>query len=234
MFSVPLESSPVSAAGRCLPVDDLQLLPNAGRYHVIVADPPWRFDVRNRATGLGRSADRHYSTMTLDEINTLPVGEIAGPDCWLMLWTTGPHLPQALKVMHSWGFRYSALGFVWVKLRRGYRPDLLGIRSSDLAMGLGYTTRKASEPCLLGRRGNPRRLRNDVRDVILAPVREQSRKPNEFYERVEQFAPGPRLDLFARERRPGWDAWGNELDKFESHRLKQKECQNDPLDAKDG
>jgi len=104
---------------------------------------------------------------------------------------------------------------VWVKLRRGYRRDLLGIQPSDVAMGLGYTTRKASEPCLLGRRGKPRRLRNDVRDVIHASVREHSRKPDEFYERVEQFAPGPYLDLFARERRQGWDAWGNERDKFD-------------------
>jgi N6-adenosine-specific RNA methylase IME4 len=147
--------------------------------------------------------------MTLADIKALPVGKIAGPDCWLMLWTTGPHLPQALEVMDAWGFRYSSVGFVWVKLRRGYRQSLLGILPSDIAMGLGFTTRKACEPCLLGRRSNPRRLRNDVRDVIHAPVREHSRKPDEFYERVEQFAPGPYLNLFARERRQGWDAWGN-------------------------
>src|SRR5262249_25488256 len=137
-------------------------LPYAGAYGVIVADPPWRFDVRNRATGLGRSADQHYSTMTLADIKALPVGKIAGPDCWLMLWQTGPPLPQALEGMDAWGFRYSSMGFVWVKLRRGYRPDLFGMLPSDIAMGLGYTTRKACEPCLLGRRGNPRRLRNDV------------------------------------------------------------------------
>jgi N6-adenosine-specific RNA methylase IME4 len=153
--------------------------------------------------------------MTLADIKALPVGQIAGPDCWLLLWTTGPHLPQAFEVMKAWGFRYSSFGFVWVKLRRSYRQDRLGILPSDIAMGLGYTTRKASEPCLLGRRGNPRRLRNDVRDVIIAPVREHSRKPDEFYERVEQFAAGPRLELFAREHRQGWDGWGNELDKFQ-------------------
>ena len=108
-----------------------------------------------------------------------------------MLWTTWPHLLQALEIMAAWGFDYSSGGFVWVKLRRGFRKDLLGILPSDISMGLGYTTRKASEPCLLGRRGSPGRLRNDVRDVILAPVREHSRKPDEFYQRVEQFAPGP-------------------------------------------
>jgi N6-adenosine-specific RNA methylase IME4 len=153
--------------------------------------------------------------MTLAEIKALPIKQIAGPACWLMLWTTGPHLPQALEVTSTWGFQFSSVGFVWVKLRRSYRRDLLGIQPSDIAMGLGYTTRKATEPCLLARRGNPKRLSRDVLDVILAPVREHSRKPDEFYARVERFAPGPYLDLFARERRPGWDAWGDEPDKFQ-------------------
>ena len=192
----------------------LDALANAGRYGAIAVDPPYRFAVRNRATGLGRSADRHYATLSLEDIKALPVAQLAGPSCWLMLWTTWPHLPQAVELMAAWGFSYSSCAFLWVKLRRGFRTDLSSIQPSDVAMGLGYTTRKASEPCLLGRRGSPRRLRNDVRDVILAPVREHSRKPDEFYERVEQFAPGPRLELFARQRRPGWDAWGAELDKF--------------------
>ena len=68
---------------------------------------------------------------------------------------------------------------------------------------------------MLGRRGQPKRLSGDVREVLLAPVREHSRKPDEVYERIEHFCAGPRLDLFARERRPGWAAWGNELDKFQ-------------------
>jgi N6-adenosine-specific RNA methylase IME4 len=197
----------------------LTAVPNAGAYGVIVADPPWRFDVRNRETGLRRSADHHYETMPLAEIKASPLKEVAGLHCWLMLWTTGPHLPQALDVMETWGFTYSSFGFLWVKLRRSFQAGLFGILPSDIAMGLGYTTRKAGEPCLLGRRGSPRRLSRDVVDVILAPVREHSRKPDEFYERVEQFAPGPRLDLFARHRRLGWDAWGNELDKFPERRL---------------
>lgn len=194
----------------------LDTLPNAGRYQMIVADPPWRFDVRNRDTGLRRSADRHYATLTLEDIKALPVGRVAGPDCWLLLWTTGPHLPQAPGVMEAWGFKYSSLGFVWVKLRRGFQDHLWGVHPSDIAMGLGYTTRKATEPCLLARRGSPRRLSRDIVDVLWAPVREHSRKPDEFYERVERFAPGPRLDLFARQRRAEWDAWGDQIDRFQS------------------
>ena len=132
----------------------LDALPNEGTYGTIVADPPWRFDVRNRATGL-RSADRHYPTLTLEGIKALPVNKIAGPDCWLMLWTTGLHIPQALEVMDARGFKYSSLGFVWIKLRRSFQAGLFGIQPSDVAMGLGYTTRKAAEPCLLARRGSP-------------------------------------------------------------------------------
>jgi N6-adenosine-specific RNA methylase IME4 len=193
---------------------DLFALPSAGHYHLIVADPPWRFEVRNRATGLKRSPDRHYATMTLDGIKALPVAEIAAPDAWLMLWTTWSHLLQAVDLMEAWGFTYCSDAFVWLKLRRGLEPNLFGIQDSDIAMGMGYTTRKASEPCLLGRRGHPRRQSRGVLDTILAPAREHSRKPDEAYRRAEAFAVGPRLDLFARERRPEWDAWGLEVDRF--------------------
>jgi N6-adenosine-specific RNA methylase IME4 len=194
----------------------LESLPNAGRYEAIAADPAWRFDVRNPETGLGRSADRHYATLRLEDIKALPVSQIAGSDCWLMLWTTGSHMPQALEVIEAWGFKYSSVGFVWIKLRRNFQEGFFGIHLSDIAMGLGYTTRKATELCLLARRGSPRRLSRDILDAILAPVREHSRKPDEFYDRVERFAPGPRLDLFARQRRPGWYAWGDQLDMFPS------------------
>jgi N6-adenosine-specific RNA methylase IME4 len=201
----------------------LEDLADAGRYRVIAADPAWRFKVRDPKTGLGRSADRHYITMALDDIKALPVAQIAAPNCWLMLWTTWPHMPQALEVIEAWGFKYSSGGFVWIKLQRSFQNGLFGLHPSDVAMGMGYTTRKATEPCLLARRGNPCRLRRDILDVILAPIREHSRKPDAFYERVEQFAPGPRLDLFARQRRPGWDAWGNELDKFSMASPRQAE-----------
>ena len=152
--------------------------------------------------------------MTLEEILTLPISQIAAPDCWLLLWTPWPHLIQALEVMRAWNFKYCSNAFVWVKQRRGSEGDLFGVQPCHLAMGLGYTTRKASEPCLLGRHGSPRRKAKNLVDVILAPVREHSRKPEEAYERAEAYVEGPRLDLFARQRRPGWDAWGDQLDMF--------------------
>jgi N6-adenosine-specific RNA methylase IME4 len=82
-------------------------------------------------------------------------------------------------------------------------------------MMLGFTTRKNSESCWLGRRGNPKILSHAVREVIVSPAREHSRKPDEFYRRVEQFCPGPRLDLFGRQSRPGWVAYGAESTKFD-------------------
>lgn len=155
---------------------------------------------------------------SLDEIKALPVATIAARDCHLFFWATGPHLPQALDVMVAWGFRYSGIAFTWIKLRRN--ADLselipLGFLEARLHLGLGYTTRKNTEICLLGRRGSPKRNAKNIREVIISPVREHSRKPEEFYARVERYSgPGPRLDLFAREQRPGWTAYGDEVSKF--------------------
>jgi N6-adenosine-specific RNA methylase IME4 len=192
-----------------------------GGFGVIASDPPWAFkayappaeDAEYR-----RDTEVHYSTMDLPAIKAMPVADVAAKDCHLFLWTTGPHLPQALEVMTAWGFTYSGIGFTWIKLRRSLNPDLLcviGDVERELHLGLGHGTRKNSEICLHGRRGSPRRLAKDVREVIISPVREHSRKPEQFFERVERFCAGPRLDMFARSSRPGWTAFGNEVEKFD-------------------
>lgn len=121
-------------------------------------------------------------------------------------------------MIEAWGFRYSAVAFTWVKLKRSHDPNQLRILPSaehDLHVGLGLTTRKNAEFCLLARRGNARRISKSVREIIMAPVREHSRKPDAAYERVRDYCAGPYLELFARTGRPGWTAWGNETDKFE-------------------
>jgi N6-adenosine-specific RNA methylase IME4 len=155
---------------------------------------------------------RHYKTMTLADLIALPVGGLAADDAWLFLWSTGPHLPQALFLMSQWGFSYSGIAFCWAKLNK--RSPLLFYTPTSFHVGMGYTTRKNVELCLLGRRGHPKRLRNDVRELIVAPRREHSRKPDEFYDRLRAFAPGPYLDMFARQIRPGFDCWGDEVEKF--------------------
>lgn len=156
--------------------------------------------------------------MDLDAIKALPVATIAAKDAHLFLWTTGPCLRQAFDVIEAWGFRYSSVAFTWVKLRRATdqaQLRFLPTAEADLHVGLGLTTRKNAEFCLLARRGNARRNAKDVREIILSPVREHSRKPAETRLRIERYCDGPYLELFARERRPGWDAWGNELPPME-------------------
>ncbi|MDE2105270.1 MAG: hypothetical protein KGL39_49045 [Patescibacteria group bacterium] len=192
-----------------------------GPFSCILADPPWHFRART-ALQVGnwtsrRDAEKHYSVMGVEDIKALPVRNIAAKDAHLFLWTTGRCLRQALEVIEAWGFRYSAIAFTWIKLKRSHNPLQLrcvALAEADLHVGLGLTTRKNAEFCLLGRRGNAHRNAKDVREIILAPVREHSRKPDEQYRRVERYCDGPYLELFARQERAGWSAWGNQTDKF--------------------
>ncbi len=193
-----------------------------GHYAAIVADPPWHFRART-ALQVGnwtsrRDAEKHYAVMGVEDIAALPVRELAAPDAHLFLWTTGPCLRQSFEVIEAWGFRYSAIAFTWIKLKRSFDARQLRVLptlESDLHVGLGLTTRKNAEFCLLARRGNARRIAKNVREVILSPVREHSRKPDEAYERVRAYCAGPYADLFARTTRPGWDSWGVEVGKFD-------------------
>jgi N6-adenosine-specific RNA methylase IME4 len=167
------------------------------KYNAIVADPGWRFAVRNRQTGLSRSADVHYATASTEDICAIPVSKIAAKDCVLLLWATVPMLPDALKVMAAWGFAYKS-GFVWVKDK----------------IGLGFWNRNQHELLLLGTGGSipapPPSLRRS--SVIEAPRRRHSQKPEAAYELIEgHFPPLPKVELFARAPRDGWDGWGLEF-----------------------
>jgi N6-adenosine-specific RNA methylase IME4 len=189
-------------------------------YGAILVDPPWRFEVWNGETPVkvrGSSSTRvsasvHYQTMAPDEIEALPVSDLAREDCALFMWISWPLLPQALTVMEAWGFVYKTCAFAWMKAHAGqidmFRDDI------DASMGMGYWTRANSEVCLLAMRGKPKRLSADVRQGIIAPRREHSRKPDGIHERIERLVAGPYVELFARQRRNGWDVWGNQTDKF--------------------
>lgn len=178
--------------------------PPRSDYGVICADPPWHFAVRS-PKGAGRSAETHYGTMSLSAIEALPVASWAAADCALFMWAIDPMLPHALRVMERWGFVFKTVGFYWTKTNADGSPFT----------GMGYWTRANPEQCLLGTRGNPKRLSMSVRRLITAPRREHSRKPDEIYtERIPALLPGPYLEMFARTSRPGWDAWGNETEKY--------------------
>lgn len=184
------------------------------KYRVIAADPPWRFK-SNSAERPGRNAMRHYATMPLSEIEALPVADYAADDCVLFLWITGPLLAVAahLPIMRAWGFKPSGMGFTWIKLNP--RAPQLFIVKNDLFKGGGFTTRKNAEFCLMGKRGSSVRKSSNVDEVIISPRREHSRKPDEAYERMQQYSDGPYLELFGRQSRPGWTVWGNETSKFD-------------------
>lgn len=182
--------------------DPFSHLPRA-HYGAILADPPSPFTTRSER-GHGRSAIRHYPTMTWREIGTLPVGELAAKDCVLFLWATWPTLPQALQLIEFWGFEYKTCAFDWVKVNKDKRPRF----------GLGYWTRSNTEPCLLATRGHPKRLNADISQVIVTQRREHSRKPDQVRSKIERLVAGPYLELFARSRCKGWDAYGNEVGKF--------------------
>jgi N6-adenosine-specific RNA methylase IME4 len=190
----------------------------AGPFGAILADPPWRFATWS-PLGRDRSADKHYlkqaracgaaedafTTLPLEDICAMPVADCAADDAVLFLWACCPLLREALQVIEAWGFTYKTCGFTWTKLNADGTPY----------MGLGYWTRANAELCLLATRGKPKRINADVPQAILERRREHSRKPDCVHERIERLVPGPYLELFGRQSRPGWVVWGNEATKFD-------------------
>jgi N6-adenosine-specific RNA methylase IME4 len=144
-----------------------------------------------------------YQTMTLAEICQLPVSKVAADNSHLYLWVPNALLQDGLEVMKAWGFTYKS-NLVWYKTRKDGGPD---------GRGVGFYFRNVTELLLFGIRGSMRTLPPGRRMVNLLPMRkrEHSRKPDEFYEILEQCSPAPRLELFARHPREGWVQWGDEL-----------------------
>jgi N6-adenosine-specific RNA methylase IME4 len=173
-------------------------------YRVILSDPPWRFALYS-TKGERKSPQAHYSCMDLRQIQGLPVGELAHPaGAVCIMWATAPMLPQAITTLGAWGFTYKSAG-AWAKQSSTGR---------SLAFGPGYIYRSAAEFWLIGTIGKPVQLSRSIRNLILAPRREHSRKPDQMRSDLEIMFDGPRCELFARETAPGWSAWGNQTDKF--------------------
>jgi N6-adenosine-specific RNA methylase IME4 len=166
-------------------------------FALILADPPWPFQVYSEATGSSRAASNHYRVMDLADICGLPVADyLAARNAALYLWATAPFLEKAFTVIAAWGFQYST-NIVWTKDK----------------FGTGYWCRSQHEHLLIGRRGNFRVPKPADRppSVIQAPRREHSRKPDQVYSIIERAYPElPKIELFARHARLGWTAWGDE------------------------
>lgn len=176
----------------------------AGGFSTVLADPPWRFQNRT-----GKVAPEHkrlgrYSTMSLDEIKSLPVCDVCAENAHLYLWVPNALLPEGLEVMKAWGFRYTS-NIIWAKRRKDGGPD---------GRGVGFYFRNVTEILLFGVKGHMRTLdpaRSQV-NMIETRKREHSRKPDEQYALIESCSPGPYLEMFARYPQKNWYCWGAEAD----------------------
>lgn len=190
-------------------------LPHYGGYGIGYIDPPWPFRTRSEK-GKGRSPEKHYPVMTINQIKELPIRSLIGKDGVIAMWVPSPlvAIGTHVEVFHAWNARPSSLGWCWAKTKRNEGDALFLSGKNSFHMGLGYSTRKNVELCFIGIIGKPPRLARNVRELIISPVREHSRKPDIVRDELQRLYPGPRVEIFARERFAGWDAWGNEIDKF--------------------
>lgn len=185
-------------------------------FGAIATDCGTPFDARSAKGETSRSPQKKYKTNTDAELAAMPVGDYAARDCFLFYWDTtariavGRHIP----IMRAWGFRPTAFAFTWFKLNLCEPATPFFLPRHSMFFGPGFTTRKNTEVCILGRRGSPKRLDNSVREEIFAPRREHSRKPEEFFERVEKYCAGPCLELFSRSDRRGWTTRGDQVGHF--------------------
>lgn len=164
------------------------------KYGVVLADPPWRYSFSKSKS---RRIENQYPTMSLQEIAALPVSDIAAKDAMLFLWTTTAKLKETFTVIESWGFEY-VTSAVWDKE----------------VMGMGYYFRGQHEFLLVCKRGKPRAPAPNTRpsSVIRSRRGRHSAKPASVYQIIETMYPEiPKVELFARNTREGWDRWGNEV-----------------------
>lgn len=180
------------------------------KYQIIYADPPWSYN--DKMSGHSFSLDHEYVTQDIEWIKSLKVSDIADTNCVLFLWAVSPLLPEALQVISSWGFKFKTIAFVWSKRYKDGSP----------VSNLGRWTMGNVELCLLATKGKPKRLNNNIKQLVEDYRAEHSKKPDSIRNRiVELMGDIPRVELFARDdgqknlfgenRMDGWDTWGNEV-----------------------
>ena len=171
------------------------------KYKIIYADPPWSYN--DKMSGHSFSLDHEYKTQSKNWISELlRGGALLEKDCVLFLWAVSPLLPEAIEVMNSWGFKYKTVAFVWSKRTKNGKE----------VANLGRWTMGNVEMCLLGVKGKPKREIKNIRQLVVAERTKHSKKPDEVRKRiVELLGDLPRIELFAREKTPGWDVWGDEV-----------------------
>jgi site-specific DNA-methyltransferase (adenine-specific) len=198
------------------------------KFDLILADPPWWYPVRDPKKKFGKGAFGHYPLMKKQEILDMGPGvqSIARDDALLFLWVTWPRLDWGMQTIEAWGFKYVTSGFVWVKGNKSDPPLMPALRHETWPVvlpdaedppgpffGVGNYTKSNTEFCLLARRGKTIRPRdNHISELIISPLAEHSRKPNDSYHRIEKMYPDlDKVELFARKRRDGWHSAGLEV-----------------------
>lgn len=195
-----------------------------GPFSTIVADPPWDYSRKLSAGGTSgfspvhpsrggnRGAANHYSTLTIDELKDLPVEEVVADQAHLYLWTTSAFVVEAHELAEAWGFSPKVV-VPWIKTKKQSKSAVLdadGDLYAAVRMGMGLYIRHCAEFILFAVRGKAPTDRNDALGVVFAPQGKHSEKPDQAYEWLERLSPGPRLELFARRPREGYDVWGDE------------------------
>ena len=186
-------------------IDNLKKYTSGRKYNTIYADPPWQFQNRTGKVAPENKRLNRYPTMTIEDIKTLPIADLAGEKAHLYLWVPNALLPEGLAVMDAWGFDYKS-NIIWEKVRKDGGPD---------GRGVGFYFRNVTEMLLFGikKKSSPNRTLQPARsqvNLIRTMKREHSRKPDEMIPIIEGCRQGPRIELFARGVREGWDMWGNQ------------------------
>jgi N6-adenosine-specific RNA methylase IME4 len=176
-------------------------LPNK-KYNIIYADPPWSFNFKNRKGLSNKAKENLYETMSDIDISNLPVDKIIDNNCILFLWVMSSKLPLALNCISLWGFEYKTVAFNWIKITR----------KNKYHFGGGNWTRNNPELCLLATKGKIKRKSASVPELCVSQIRRHSQKPDVIRDRIIELCGDlPRIELFARQKTPGWDVWGNEV-----------------------
>jgi site-specific DNA-methyltransferase (adenine-specific) len=196
------------------------------KYGIIYADPPWHFNNKvdnafDKKKGVTRTLNinNYYSTMKNEDIAALSVSKHLAEDAACFMWATDTHLPYAIEIMKTWGFKYVTIAFVWKKITAGGKT-----RSN-----LGPWVNKNCEICLLGTRGKMLQYKKDnkIQQLVEAERTSHSTKPEEVAHRIEKMFPDlKKIELFARRHRPGWDVWGNDPNISNSIQLEEAETEH--------
>lgn len=174
------------------------------KYKIIYADPAWKYNDKlgTNSAKMG-GYDKYYKGMEIEDICNLPVDEISAKDCILFLWATMPKLQEAFKVIKAWGFKHKTTAFTWIKLNP---------KAETIFKGVGRWVQGNAELVLLATKGKPKRISMSISQIVMAKRGRHSVKPDEVRDRIIQLMGKlPRIELFARKRVTGWDAWGNEV-----------------------